>query len=89
MANAVDPGAIEPGFMAFLAEGEEGIGAIRATFPDSIVLYIENEGEFVLPLSVVTKVHDGKVVLDAKSLPVALLDAVGHAHDREDPSLAG
>jgi len=89
MANAPDPGAIEPGFMAFIAEGDEGIGAIRATFPDRLILYIENEGEFVLPLSVVKKVHDGKVILDPKSLPVALLNAVGHAHDREDPSLTG
>jgi hypothetical protein len=75
--------------MAFIAEGEEGIGAVRATFPDSLVLYIENEGEFVLPLSVVTRVHDGKVILDPRSLPAALLQAVGHAHDGEDPSLVG
>jgi len=89
MTSAAERSAIEPGFMAFIAEGEEGIGAIRATFPDSLVLYVENEGEFVLPLSVVVGVHDGKVMLDPKSLPIALLEAVGHSHDREDPSLAG
>lgn len=80
---------IEQGFMAFIAEGSEGIAAVRGVSPDSIVLYVENAGEFIVPRSAVTKVHDHKVILDPKRLDKALLAAVGHAHDREDPKLLG
>lgn len=80
---------IEVGFMAFLAEGQEGIGAVRAVADDHLVIYIENGGEFTIPRSAVRKVHDDKVILDARNLDTRLLDAIGHAHDREDPKLVG
>lgn len=80
---------IEQGFMVFLAEGAEGIGAVRDTTADSILVYVENGGEFSVPLAAVKNVHDQKVLLDARLLDKALLDAVGHAHDREDPRLIG
>jgi hypothetical protein len=80
---------IETGFMAFLAEGKEGIGAVRGVSSDSLVIYVENAGEFIVPMSAVRKVHDQKVMLDPKHLDKALLDAVGHVHDSEDPRLAG
>ena len=81
--------AIEQGYMAFLAEGREGVGAVRSVADGSITIYIENAGEFLVPLSAVKKVHDGKVILDATRLGDDILKAVGHAHDREDPNVAG
>jgi hypothetical protein len=80
---------IEQGYMAFLAEGKEGIGAVRGVSPDSIVIYVENAGEFIVPRSAVRKVHDKKVMLNPRALDKALLDALGHVHDREDPKLTG
>ena len=80
---------IEKGFMAFIAEGHEGIGAVREVWPDHIMVYVENGGEFRVPLAAVRKVHDEKVILDPKQLDKGLLDAVGHAHDSEDPRLLG
>jgi hypothetical protein len=80
---------IEPGFMAFIAEGKEGIGAVRGVSPDALVIYVENAGEFIVPMAAVKKVHDQKVMLNAKLLDKALLDAVGHVHDSEDPRLVG
>ena len=80
---------IETGFMAFLAEGKEGIGAVRGVSPDSIVIYVENAGEFIVPRSAVRKVHDKKVMLNPRALDKDLLDALGHVHDREDPKLTG
>ena len=80
---------IEQGYMAFVAEGREGIGAVRGVSPDSIVIYVENAGEFIVPRSAVKKVHDKKVMLNARSLDKALLDAIGPVHDREDPNLTG
>ncbi len=81
--------AIETGFMAFIAEGREGIGAVRLVGPSSIVIYVENAGEFDVPKSAVKAVHDQKVILEATKLDKALLTAVGHTHDQEDPDLVG
>jgi hypothetical protein len=80
---------IEQGFMAFIAEGSEGIGAVREVARDHIVIYVENGGEFIVPRSAVRKVHDEKVILDPKQLDKALLSALGHSHDSEDPNLVG
>jgi hypothetical protein len=80
---------IEEGFMAFLSDGSEGIGAIREVTSTALVVYVENAGEFVVPLSAVTDVHSQKVILNPQLLDKAMLAAIGHAHDREDPSVAG
>jgi hypothetical protein len=80
---------IEEGFMAFLADGKDGIGAVREVTPASLVLYVENAGEFVVPLSAVKDVHSQKVLLKPELLDKKLLTAIGHVHDSEDPKLAG
>ena len=80
---------IEPGFMAFTAEGHEGIGAVRQVGDTSLIIYVENSGEFEVPMSAVKAVHDQKVVLTPQLLDKAVLEAVRHAHDREDPTLLG
>jgi hypothetical protein len=80
---------IEMGFMAFVAEGREGIGAVRGVSPDSLVIFVENAGEFIVPMRAVSRVHDQKVMLNPRLLDKALLDAIGHVHDNEDPKLVG
>ena len=80
---------IEVGFMVFVEEGREGVGAVRGVSNGAFVLYVENAGEFVVPLSAVKKVHDSKVMLDRTRLHTSVLKAIGHMHDREDPGLAG
>jgi hypothetical protein len=80
---------IEEGFMAFIADGGEGIGAVREVTSTSLVIYIENSGEFVIPRSAVKDVHAQKVILKPEFLERRLLAAIGHAHDDEDPNLAG
>ena len=82
-------GKIEAGFMAFILEGGEGIGAVRDVQPEALVIYVENAGEFTVPMAAVKRVHDQKVMLDPRRLDKALLAAVGHAHDSEDPDLVG
>jgi hypothetical protein len=80
---------IEPGFMVFLKEGAEGIGAVRATSEHAIVVYVENSGEFSVPRKAVVRVHDQKVILDRHALPAELIEATRHSHEREDPKLVG
>lgn len=80
---------IQRDFMVFLAEGQEGIGAVHDVGADDLSIYVENFGEFLVPLSAVTSVHDQKVILDRGQVSEKLLRAVAHAHDSEDPRLAG
>jgi hypothetical protein len=80
---------IEEGFMAFMADGSEGIGAVREVTSTSLIIYIENAGEFVIPRSAVKDVHSQKVILNPALLDKRLLAAIGHAHDGEDPNLVG
>lgn len=80
---------IEIGFMAFLKDGREGIGGVREVKQDSLVIYVENAGEFVVPRSAVVGVHSQKVMLNPAALDGAMLKAIGHVHDGEDPNLVG
>jgi len=80
---------VEAGDMVFLAEGQEGIGAVREIRKDDFVLYVENAGEFEIPAAAIVRVHDRKVIVNPARLSRRLLQAIGHAHDREDPDLAG
>ncbi len=80
---------IQREYMVFLAEGEEGIGAVHEVTADALSVYVENFGEFLVSLRAVKSVHDQKVVLDRAQVSRKLLRAVQHAHASEDPRLAG
>lgn len=80
---------IEAGDMVFIAEGEEGIGAVRAVNKDHFLLFVENAGEFDIPGAAIIRVHDRKIIINPARLSRRLLEAIGHTHDREDPDLAG
>lgn len=80
---------VEVGFMAFLADGAEGIGAVRAVTRASITLYVENFGEIAVPASAITDVHSSKVMLDESQLAPALRTAIQRRGNAEDPQLVG
>jgi hypothetical protein len=48
------------------------------------VIYVENAGDFVVPLSAVEAVHSQKVILTCGKLERRLRQAIGHAHDAEE-----
>jgi hypothetical protein len=57
---------IEVGYQAFVSDGSEEFGAVREVAPDGrpeLVIYVENAGDFVVPLSAVEAVHSQKVIL--------------------------
>jgi hypothetical protein len=77
---------IEIGDQTFAHDGGEEFGAVRDVQPDGrpeLIVYIENSGEYTVPLSAVTAVYSGKVMIDVAQLPDLLREAVAHAHDRE------
>jgi hypothetical protein len=82
------PETIEVGYQTFLSDGEPAFGAVREVAPEGraeLVVYVENAGHFVVPLSAVEAVHAQKVILNGGRLAPDLRDAIGHAHDAEEP----
>jgi hypothetical protein len=73
------------GFQTFLSDGGDEFGAVRNISADGreLTVYVENAGEFVVPIEAVVAVHSEKVMLDGRKLDRALRAAIGHAHDAE------
>jgi hypothetical protein len=78
---------IEIGFQVYAVEGGEEFGAVLGYMPqaNTQVVYIENAGDFVIPLEAVQAVNDGKVVVDIGRVDAVVPRAIAHAHDREEP----
>jgi len=80
---------VQEGFEVFVADDAEAFGAVRQVRPQGrpeLVVYVENAGDFVVPLSAVTAVHSQKVIVNRGMLDRRLRQAIGHAHDAEDPN---
>jgi hypothetical protein len=81
---------IEVGLQTFVSDGGEEFGAVRAVAPQGrpeLVIYVENAGNFTVPLEAVEAVHSGKVIFNCAKLDHRLRRAIGHAHDSEKPGL--
>jgi hypothetical protein len=81
---------IEVGFQTFVSDSSEEFGAVRAISPHGrpeLVIYVENAGDFTVPLGAVESVHSGKVIFNCARLDRRLREAIGHAHDAEKPGL--
>ena len=80
---------VQVGYQVFAREGGEEFGAVRGITPDrsGVMIYIENAGDFIVPLEAIRSVHDQKVVVDCARLDDKLRAAIEHAHDREEPGL--
>jgi hypothetical protein len=78
---------IEIGYQAFLADGGEEFGAIREVSGDRLIVYVENAGDFIVPVDAVEAVHSQKVLFDPDKLEPRLREAIGRAHDSEAPGL--
>ena len=78
---------IAEGFDVFLHDGDKAFGAVRQLRHNAIMVYVENGGDFEVPLAAVKDVHDEKVVLDAGRLEARLREAIRRAHGGEDPRI--
>jgi hypothetical protein len=79
---------IAVGDQVFAADGGEVFGAVRQVAPHGrpeLVIYVENAGDFVVPLDAVEAVHAQKVIVNCSKLDSRLREAIGHAHDAEEP----
>jgi hypothetical protein len=75
---------IREGFDVFLHNGEAAFGAVRQVRPGEIVVYVENAGDFEIPLGAVIDAYSEKVILDSAKLDPALIEAIRRAHNSED-----
>ncbi len=82
-------GDIREGFEVFAHDGDLAFGAVREVAPQGrpeLIIYVENAGEFVVPFDAVEAIHAQKVILNRGKLDPRLQQAIGHAHDAEDPN---
>jgi hypothetical protein len=79
--------AIQEGFDVFIHDGGKAFGAVRQVHGHSIVIYVENAGDFAVPLTAVKEVASEKVVLDSAKLEPNLREAIRKAHSGEDPRI--
>jgi hypothetical protein len=75
---------IEVGYQAFAQGSEEEFGAVRQVRPQDLVVYIEDAGDTIIPLSAVTGVIEGKVIVDLQKLDEGVRRAIANAHRDED-----
>jgi hypothetical protein len=68
----------------FLHDGDVAFGAVRAVHKHELTVYIENAGDFTVPVGAVQDVHFDKVVLDGRKLDQTIHTAIGRAHVSED-----
>jgi len=78
---------IREDYAVFVHDGDKQFGAVRHVSKDEIRIYVENAGDFTVPISAVREVTDDKVVLDCGKLDMDLRKAIGHAHSGEDPRI--
>ena len=78
---------IREGFDVFLKDGGHAFGAVREVRNNEIVVYIENSGDFIIPMASVKEVEAEKVVLDGTKLDAKLREAIRRAHSVEDPRI--
>lgn len=81
------PTRIESGYQTFLADGGEEFGAVREVLSGSLIVYVENAGDFEVPLEAVKAVHSQKVIFNPEKLDPIMREAIDHAHDAEQSGM--
>ena len=80
---------IREGFDVFLHDGDGSVGAVRKVPGHDLVIYVENAGDFVVPMDAVKDAEAEKVILDSSKLAPEMLKAIRIRENAEDPKLAG
>ena len=78
---------IQPGFDVFLHDGQKAVGAVRQVHHHTIIIYVENAGDFEVKLDAIAEAHSEKVILDPGKLEPKLREAIARAHSGEDPNI--
>lgn len=77
---------INIGDAVFLRDGGDPVGSVHQAWSSdhsSIVIYVENAGDFKIPSTAIKTAHFGKVILDETMLDARMRSSIGRAHDAE------
>ena len=86
-AERTETDDVRPGFDAFVRDGGEKFGTVREVDGGELTIYVENAGDFRIPRNAVVGVHAQKIVVDCRRVDRSLCEAIGHAHEAEEPGL--
>ena len=77
---------IQIGYQTFVSDAPEEFGAVREISRNGrqLTVYVENMGDFIVPVDAVLSVQSEKVTFDCNRLEPKLRAAIGHAHDAEE-----
>jgi hypothetical protein len=75
---------VQIGDQVYATEGGEVFGAVRYVRPHELVVDIERHGDVVIPAPSVRSVHDGKIIVDVRTLSDEIQRAIRQAHAEED-----
>ncbi|HWO43352.1 MAG TPA: hypothetical protein VNO43_16280 [Candidatus Eisenbacteria bacterium] len=78
---------IQTGFHVCLEDSGKDLGAVRRVAPggrDELIVYIQNEGNFIVPARAVRPGEGAKVLLDRSQLEPRVRDAIARAEQRAD-----
>jgi hypothetical protein len=78
---------IREGFDMFVHDGDGTFGAVREVSSHGLVVYVENAGDFRVPLSAAQGGHSEKVILNCAKPDLPLRRAIGHAYEGEEPRI--
>ncbi len=78
---------IQEGFDVFLHDGQKAFGAVRQVHKSGIVVYVENGGDFDVPMAAIVDAYSEKVILDSAKIEPKLKEAIRKAHSGEDPRI--
>jgi hypothetical protein len=73
---------IEIGFQLYSEESGTHYGTVRQIAPgerDELIVYIQNEGNFIIPSRAIRGISESKVILDPQQLDERARDAVSRA----------
>ena len=78
---------IEVGYQAFISDGDEAFGAVREISKDGLAVDVENANDvlFFVPFDAIKAVSSQKVIFNCERLGSDLQQAIGHAHEAEEP----
>lgn len=74
------PLMIEPGDEVFVDDGDDVVGHVRRANARDVIVFVEDEGDFVVPRDLIKGGGNGQIVLFCRKLPLKMRSAIRHLH---------
>jgi|GEM_PF-1711126 len=74
------PLRIEPGDEVYVDDAEGIVAHVRRANVREVFIFVEDQGDFVLPREMVKSAVNGQIVLYCNKLPLRMRAVIGHLH---------